>query len=108
MKDIYNKADFKKTWLSDPSTYPIIVIMATALSFAVGMSYNGIQYKNVKISPSLKHDYVSKDESGPRGKVTEVVARNPGGFYPEAMKSTRYEGLGVDHEEWVKSKQATN
>lgn len=43
---------FKKTWLSDPATYPIIAVMTCALSFMTVMSAKClITCKDVKISP---------------------------------------------------------
>lgn len=95
--------DFKSTFLSDPSTYPLIVIMTTAMTFMVGMSINGLGYKNVKITPSAKHETMPKD-SGRRTTLVEILAREPRGFHPQAFKDIQREGLGLSHEEWLKSK----
>ncbi|GAX23854.1 hypothetical protein FisN_20Hh059 [Fistulifera solaris] len=95
--------DFKTTFLSDPSTYPLIVIMTTAMTFMVGMSINGLGYKNVKITPSAKHETMPQD-SGRRTTLVEIITREPRGFHAQGFKDIRREGLGVDHEEWLKSK----
>ena len=39
-------------------------------------------------------------------KITEVITRNPVGFHASDFKSLRHEGLGVNHEEWKKAKEA--
>jgi hypothetical protein len=52
-----NQYNFKKEWLSDPSTYPIIVIMGFGLTFMVGMGFNALfGYKDVQIeNPNLSY-----------------------------------------------------
>jgi hypothetical protein len=103
LQEIYNY-NFKKTWFSDPSTYPIICVMCTATAVVVGMGINALRYKNVKFNPAIKHDTIVQDVSGKRTTVTEILARNPVGFHRASLKNIRYEGLGVDHEEWKKAK----
>ncbi|CAB9517284.1 expressed unknown protein [Seminavis robusta] len=95
---------FKANWLSDPSTYPIIVIMGCALTFMTGMGLHALTYyKDLRISPSAKH---TEMQTWGSEKVTPVVAvvgtRNP--YYAVAY----HEGLGVDHEEWLKQKAAAD
>lgn len=94
---------FKSNFLSDPSTYPLIVIMSVAMTFVVGASFNGLRSKNVKITPSAKHETIPKD-SGHRTQLIEILTREPMGFHRQGFKDIRYEGLGVNHEEWLKSK----
>lgn len=45
----------KENFFSDPSTYPLIVIMGTALTFMVGMGFNALTYKDVTISPEKRN-----------------------------------------------------
>jgi NADH-ubiquinone reductase complex 1 MLRQ subunit len=95
---------FKENWLSDPSTYPIIVIMGCALTFMTGMGFHALAYyKDVRINPAKKH---SEIQTWGREKVTPIVAvigdKNP--YYKVAF----YEGLGINHEEWLKQKEASD
>lgn len=102
---INKKNDFKTNYLSDPSTYPLFVIMTMAGALAIGMSLNALRYKNWKISPSAKHETLAKDSSK-QTPLTEIVSREPITFHPQAMKDTRAEkkGLGVEHQELLSSK----
>jgi len=93
---------FKENFLSDPSTYPIIVIMSFALTFMCGMGYHALAYyKDVRINPSKKHAEI---QTWGAEKVTPVVKvlTADNSYY----KPTWTEGLGVDHEQWVKDKAA--
>jgi hypothetical protein len=104
-QDIY-KYSFKEAFLSDPSTYPLIAIMGVAASFAIGMSFNALQYKNVKISPALKHEIIPA-ETPPRETVTHFMLTHvlPPSFNTQAYKDICYEGLGMNHEEFLKEKE---
>lgn len=108
-QEIY-EYNFGKSWLSDPSTYPLIVVMAFATTLCVGMSANALmRYPGVKITPerknSIMNDWDSPDQ--PQTKITEVITRRPIAMHwQEGFKSLRHEGLGVDHEEWKKAKEA--
>jgi hypothetical protein len=94
--------------LSDPSTYPLIAVMAIATTTLVGMSVNALtRYKGVKISREHKNSIMrdwEKDEH--QLGVTEYLSRRPIGFHADGLKSLQKEGLGVDHEAWKKSKVA--
>jgi hypothetical protein len=79
--------------------------MCTAASAVVGMSINALRYKNVKFNPAVRRDTIRTDISGKRTSVTEILVRNPVGFHRQSLKNIRYEGLGVDHEEWKKTKE---
>jgi hypothetical protein len=87
--------DFKKEWLSDPSTYPIIAVMAIGLTWMVGMGINGLRYKGVQINPNTRgsemKDYSAEHKVG----VMEATVGH----------LVRPEGLGVDHERWAKQKE---
>ena len=93
---------FKEHWLSDPSTYPIIVIMSFALTFMTGMGLHALAYyKDIRINPSKKHSELQTWGSEYVTPVIKVVGdKNP--YY----RPTFTEGLGVDHDEWVKAKAA--
>jgi hypothetical protein len=50
------KRGFKDNWLSDPSTYPLIVVMCGAGALVVGMSaYYLSQHPDVQISPTKRN-----------------------------------------------------
>ena len=104
------KFNFTKAYLSDPSCYPLMVIMTFAITACVGMSVNAMtRYKGIKVCPEHKHSEVVDwpEASVPYQSLTEYVTRRPIGFYAEGFKSLRYEGLGIDHEEWKKNKEAS-
>lgn len=89
---------FQETWLSDPATYPIIVIMGFALSFMTGMGAHALAYyKDVRINPSKKHSEVQTWGGEKNRSIVSVLGDNP--YYRPCLT----EGLGVDHEEWVKA-----
>ena len=83
--------------------------MTLATTVCVGMSANALtRYRGVKILPEHKNaimnDWDSPTEA--QTKITEVITRNPVGFHASDFKSLRHEGLGVNHEEWKKAKEA--
>lgn len=92
---IHHKTSLKQAWLSDPSTYPIIGIMAVGLTWMVGMGINGLQYKDVQLSPSTRSAQM-KDWSAEHkvGVMERLVGHR-----------VKPEGLGIDHEKWAKQKE---
>ena len=92
------KYNFKKEWLSDPSTYPIMGIMSCAIVFLVGMSANAVfGYKDVQFDPRKRNSTLQTWGQEERKSVMERFNRaTRGGVNPE--------GLGINHEEWIKSK----
>jgi len=105
-QEVLSEYSFKKAFLSDPACYPLIVIMTFTSSFLIGFSINGMRYKNVKINPSKKHETIPTWDADRKASVTEVYTRRPWGFHRQGFKDIRQEGLGVNHEEWKKSKDA--
>ena len=93
---------FQANWLSDPSTYPIIVIMGCALTFMTGMGLHALAYyKDVRVNPDRKHTEIQTWGNDRVASIVEVVGnKNP--YY----RPTFTEGLGVNHDEWVKAKAA--
>ena len=92
---------FKSNFLSDPSTYPIIVIMGCALTFMTGMGVHALAYyKDVRINPSHKQKEIQTWGNEKVNSVVSVIGQNP--YYAPTFT----EGLGVNHEEWLKAKNA--
>lgn len=87
---------FKKEWLSDPSTYPIIAIMGTAMCFMTGMTVNALTYKGVYINPNNRAAVMKQISPEHKTGVMETFAEMRGGV--------KTEGLGIDHEKWAKEK----
>ena len=80
--------------------------MATAGIFVVGMSANAfINYKGVRISPAHKHAVIQDWGNERTTRVTEVITAHPIGFHAHGFVDIRHEGLGVDHEQWLKQKE---
>jgi hypothetical protein len=89
----------KQAWFSDPSTYPIIVIMSCALTFMVGMGGNALfNYKDVQIDPRKRTSTLTTWGQEQHDGVLKT-------FNERVLGGVRPEGLGIDHEAWVKSKQ---
>ena len=84
--------------------------MALATTLCVGMSANAIfRYRGVKISTDKKNSIINDWDSPTerQAQVTEYITRNPVGFHwASSFKTLRHEGLGVNHEEWKKAKEA--
>ena len=96
------QGSFQETWLADPSTYPIMVITGCALTFMAGMGAHALTYyKDVRIAPSKKHSELQTWGHAKTNSIMSVVGQNP--YYTPAF----HEGLGVDHEEWIKAKEAS-
>lgn len=91
-----------RAMLSDPATYPLILIVGFAAAFAVGMSGHALAtYKNVRILPSKKHQEIPTDFTHVE-PLAEKWSREPIAMHAKHFKSIRYEGLGVNHDEWLK------
>ena len=106
---MYQTYSFKQNFLSDPSTYPLIIVMGVATSFIIGMSVNAIvNYKDLRITPKYKHQLLQDWGTEHRTFVTDVITREPIAFHRQAFKDIRYEGLGYDHEQWKKTKDDYN
>jgi hypothetical protein len=92
---------FKKNWLSDPSTYPLIAIMGVALTFLVGMSANAfISYPDVRVDPKKRNQQMRTwgEEDKPH-LLSRAVHWN-------SWQKNAPEGLGVDHAKWLEEKKA--
>ncbi|KAL3757442.1 hypothetical protein ACHAWU_006649 [Discostella pseudostelligera] len=89
----------KKHWLSDPSVYPLMVIMGCAMTFLTGAALNAaIRYKDVTLDPKKRNSKLQTwgAEDKYHSTLEKVIAWNAYGK----------EGLGVDHEQWLKEKEA--
>jgi hypothetical protein len=104
------KYSIKKAWFSDPSTYPLIVALCTTASLIVGFTINAFtHYKDIRINPDHKHKVIRDWGEEPTRSVVKVLARR-GTVGPHAKDymKLRHEGLGIDHEEWMKAKKKEN
>ena len=91
----------KENFFSDPSTYPLIIIMGFAVTFMTGMGINAlVSYKDVQIDPAKRNAKMQTwgQEDQP-SKLSYAVHWNS---YQKNMP----EGLGINHEEWKASKAA--
>jgi hypothetical protein len=105
---IYNYT-FKKAFLSDPSTYPLLVVLTGTAGLILGMSINAFtHYKDLRITPSIKHETVqSWGKEHKDSFVKKIVGdKKPFAWHAQGFKDLQHEGLGVDHEEWKKNKEA--
>lgn len=71
--------------------------MSTAVCFMVGMGINGLCYKGVYINPNKRGAVLTTWGEEHKAGVIES--------YMEFMGGVKAEGLGVDHEEWLKEKE---
>jgi hypothetical protein len=96
-REIMQRNNFKKQWLSDPSTYPIIAIMGGGLCWMLGMGLNALTYKDVQINPNTRGQQMKEFSKDHRVGVLETFVNYSGGV--------KAEGLGIDHEKWAKEKE---
>jgi hypothetical protein len=98
---LQTQKSFKKNWLSDPSTYPLIVIMGTALTFMVGMSANALlNYKDVRVNPARRNQ---KMQTWGQEDTPHLLSR---AVYWNSWQKNAPEGLGVDHNKWLEEKKS--
>jgi hypothetical protein len=94
-----NKINYiQKHWLSDPSVYPLMVIMGSAITF---MSRAGIHalrdYKDVKLTAAHRNSPLQNWGYEKESSAVETWVGRSNAFPPE--------GLGLNHDEWMKSKE---
>jgi hypothetical protein len=105
-QDMY-KYSFKKALVSDPSTYPLIVALAGTALFTVGMTVNAfMHYKDIRINPAHKHQVIRDWGMEPTKYLVYKWGRDPIGPHAKDYKKIQHEGLGIDHKEWQKAKDA--
>ena len=99
----------KKAWLGDPSTYPLITVLMGAGALIVGFTLNCfINNKDVRINSKYKHQVIRDWGTSHTNTVAESVGTRPL-LNARRYKTLPYEGLGVDHKEWMKQhKQSQN
>ena len=92
--------------MNETATYPLIACLFGAAAFIAGCTANTFaNNKDVRINPSLKHQVIRDWGQTHTKTITEVVGDKPL-FNAQKYKTIRYEGLGVDHNEWKKQKAA--
>jgi hypothetical protein len=80
--------------------------MGTAVCFAMGMSgYALTNFKELRIAPSRKHQVIQDWGYETQDKAIQSITVNPIAFHAQSFKDIRQEGLGINHDEWVKMKQ---
>lgn len=99
---VMQKYSFQKSWLSDPSTYPLIVIMGGAITFMTGMGVHALSsYKDVTLDPKKRN---AKLQTWGQTETPSLLSRV---IYWNSWQKHNPEGLGVDHEEWLESKKSS-
>ena len=108
MQECYLQHNFRTDFLSDPSTYPIIAVMGLSACLIIGMSANTLLNDNhdLRVLPKHKHDILrSWGDEKVYDKLTRKLALGPIIMHEKEYRSIWQEGLGVNHEEWMKQKQ---
>ena len=104
---MYQNYTFKKAFLDDPACYPIIAIMAFTGTFLLGFSWSQATHlKDLRLTPKTKHSTPQTWGTEHHDSVTSHLAAGPMLMHGADHRSTWHEGLGVDHEEWLKQKAA--
>ena len=87
----------KQDWMSDPSTYPLMSILSFAITFMFGMGLNcALNNEDLHINKYRGYGTIRSHGYERKGRtMTARLALHEGLTGPE--------GLGVDHDEWVKS-----
>lgn len=97
---------FTEACLSDSATYPLFACLAVAGTFIAGCTINAFaNNKDIRISPAHKSHVLRDWGQGHTATLTEVVGTRP---LVNAQRYTTlpYEGLGMDHKEWLKQNQS--
>lgn len=95
-----DKQGFSKGFLGDPSVYPLIVILGTALTFMTGMGVHALtSFKDVQIDPVHRGEII-KTWGEDKHQLTHRWTRRS-----TQRLNMGEEGLGIDHKEWLKHKK---
>lgn len=106
-QEVYQNQTFKKAFLEDPGCYPIIVIMGFITCIVVGMSAHQIvSLKDLRFSTKARQSEIQNWGHKHDDSVASRWARGPMILRGAEYRPTWREGLGVDHEEWLKQKAA--
>jgi hypothetical protein len=93
---------------SDPRTYPRFAVLGSSMAFLGIMSFSFFSYRWHHLDPATKNDIASPERSAVPHQMTKAMKNGP-----IIMNARRYqtlqgqEGLGVDHEVWLKEKKAS-
>ena len=88
---------FQKHWLSDPSTYPLMIIMGSALTFMAGSGIHALHdYKDVKLTAARRNSPLQNWGYERQESAVKTLV----GWNAHAP-----EGLGLNHDDWEKSKE---
>ena len=107
-QECYLQHNFRTDFLSDPSTYPIIVVLGLSACLVIGMSANSIlnDSHDVRLLPKHKQDVLrSWGDEKVYDKLARKLALGPIIMHEKDYRTLWQEGLGVNHEEWLKQKQ---
>lgn len=90
---------FQEAFLSDPSTYPILILMGGTLAFMTVMGLHGLTtQKDLRIWPSKKHEVLRTWGQPHVDPWTARFARMPVVMHANEWKHIRQgEGLGMSH-----------
>lgn len=92
----FQKLEFKKVWLSDASTYPLIFIVVSFVPFVVGIWIHALKdYEDVTIDPKKRSSILRYWGQEERPSIIRKY------FASNALPP---EGLGIDHEKWLKER----
>ena len=100
----YTQADIgyslKNYALSDPSTYPLILIVGCAFAFMTGMGLHALTaYKGVEIDPHKRNSIMTTWGTEEVPTLLERV------IYWNSWQKNAPEGLGIDHKKWLEGKK---
>jgi hypothetical protein len=85
----------------------MITIMTVITGFLLGMSANAMfRYKDLRFSAEKKHTTLQTWGSEHQSRVTDSLVKMPILLHRKDWDTIKYEGLGVDHDEWVKEHNA--
>ena len=89
--------------LSDPSTYPLLIIMGGALTLMTVAGVHALTYKDLQIDPRKRQSvmrYWGEKEPRHHCMTGSLV-------YWNSWQKLNPEGLGIDHKQWLKTKEQT-
>lgn len=91
--------------VKDIRTYPRVMVLASSATFFLYMTSKAWQYRKYHFDE--RHNVIKKTGAErPHQVVKHVFENGPIILNAKRYKTLKHEGLGVDHEEWLKGKEA--
>lgn len=89
---------------NDPRTFPRFIVSSTVVTFFTLMTVNFLLYRKDHFKVEHKNDPFAAHLTERPTRVTKVLSQGPIVVNAKRYGTLKKEGLGVDHDEWLKRK----